>query len=100
MWRKCLKINFLDVYKRQYVNGIMGKAMVDGYQQKADTGIAACLKHFAGYRIQLKEAMIMARTANVFARVDVYKRQGSRETGIIKRWSSIFLRKRKVSSRL
>ena len=32
-----------------YVNGIMGKAMVDGYQQKADTGIAACLKHFAGY---------------------------------------------------
>jgi len=28
---------------------IMGKAMVDGYQQKADTGIAACLKHFAGY---------------------------------------------------
>ncbi len=26
-----------------------GKAMVDGYQQKADTGIAACLKHFAGY---------------------------------------------------
>ena len=32
-----------------YVNGIMGKAMVDGYQQKDDTGIAACLKHFAGY---------------------------------------------------
>ena len=32
-----------------YVNGIMGKAMVDGYQQKADTRIAACLKHFAGY---------------------------------------------------
>jgi len=32
-----------------YVNGIMGKAMVDGYQQKADTKIAACLKHFAGY---------------------------------------------------
>ena len=24
-----------------YVNGIMGKAMVDGYQQKADTRIAA-----------------------------------------------------------
>ena len=32
-----------------YVNGIMGKAMVDGYQQKDDAGIAACLKHFAGY---------------------------------------------------
>ncbi len=32
-----------------YVNGIMGKAMVDGYQQKNDEGIAACLKHFAGY---------------------------------------------------
>ena len=27
----------------------MGKAMVDGYQQKDDAGIAACLKHFAGY---------------------------------------------------
>ena len=23
--------------------------MVDGYQQKDDAGIAACLKHFAGY---------------------------------------------------
>ena len=31
------------------MNGIMGKAMVDGYQQKDDAGIAACLKHFAGY---------------------------------------------------
>ena len=27
----------------------MGEAMVDGYQQKSDEGIAACLKHFAGY---------------------------------------------------
>ena len=32
-----------------YVNGVMGEAMVDGYQQKNDEGIAACLKHFAGY---------------------------------------------------
>lgn len=32
-----------------YVNGVMGEAMVDGYQQKSDEGIAACLKHFAGY---------------------------------------------------
>ena len=32
-----------------YMNGIMGKAMVDGYQQKSDQGVAACLKHFAGY---------------------------------------------------
>ena len=31
------------------MNGIMGKAMVDGYQQKSDQGVAACLKHFAGY---------------------------------------------------
>ena len=32
-----------------YVHGVMGEAMVDGYQQKSDEGIAACLKHFAGY---------------------------------------------------
>ena len=31
------------------MNGVMGEAMVDGYQQKNDEGIAACLKHFAGY---------------------------------------------------
>ena len=40
-----------------YVNGIMGKAMVDGYQQKADTRIAACLKPVS------------------YTHLDVYKRQ-------------------------